>query len=56
MSLGAYILIMPDEVLVNTADTPVSVRYTAKPALSGTLFDIIRIRHGLRFLYISVVS
>ena len=30
---------MPDEVLVNTADTPVSVRYTAKPALSGTLFE-----------------
>lgn len=39
VSLGAYILIMPDEVLVNTADTPVSVRYTAKPALSGTLFE-----------------
>ena len=30
---------MPDEVLVNTADTPVSVRYTAKPALSGTLLE-----------------
>lgn len=39
VSLGAYILIMPDEVLVNTADTPVSVRYTAKPALSGTLLE-----------------
>ena len=39
VSLGAYILIMPDEVLVNTADTPASVQYTAKPSLSGTLFE-----------------
>ena len=31
--------IMPDEVLVNTADTPASVQYTAKPSLSGTLFE-----------------
>ena len=39
VSLGAYILIMPDEVLINTADTPASVQYTAKPSLSGTLLE-----------------
>ena len=38
-SLGAYILIMPDEVLINTADDPVSVEYTAKPKVYGTLFE-----------------
>lgn len=39
VSLGAYIMIMPDEVLINTADDPVSVEYTAKPKVCGTLFE-----------------
>ncbi len=38
-TLGAYILILPDGVLVNTADEPVSVEYTAKPALYGELYE-----------------
>lgn len=39
VSLGAYILILPDEVLINTADEPVSVQYTTKPKLYGDLFE-----------------
>ena len=56
VSLGAYILIMPDEVLVNTADTPVSVRYTAKPALSGTLFEYLEPDTAHGFYIQAVVS
>ena len=39
VGMGAYILILPDEALVNTADNPISVTYPTKHELNGSLFE-----------------
>lgn len=39
VGMGAYILILPDEALVNTADNPISVTFPTKHKLDGSLFE-----------------
>lgn len=39
VGMGAYILILPDEALVNTADSPISVTYPTKHELNGSLYE-----------------
>ena len=37
--MGAYILILPDEALINTADDPISVTFPTRHKLDGSLFE-----------------
>ena len=39
VGMGAYILILPDEALVNTADDPISVTFPTRHRLDGSLFE-----------------
>lgn len=39
VGMGAYILILPDEALVNTADDPISVTFPTRHKLDGSLFE-----------------
>lgn len=39
VGMGAYILVLPDEALVNTADDPISVTFPTKHRLDGSLFE-----------------
>ena len=39
VSLGAYILILPDEVLVNLATAPVTVSFPTRHELKGSLYE-----------------
>lgn len=39
VGMGAYILILPDEALINTADDPISVTFPTRHKLDGSLFE-----------------
>lgn len=39
VGMGAYILILPDEALINTADDPISVTYPTRHELKGSLYE-----------------
>lgn len=39
VGMGAYILILPDEALINTADDPISVTYPTRHELNGSLYE-----------------